>query len=166
MILKHIVLLLMAFIIQSTLVENLAISSIKPDFILILLFYAALQSGSLTGVILGFSIGLLQDFYGPPGNLGLNALCKSIIGFGAGIGKEGLYKDNLSILLTAVFVSFITHDLIYHIIETRFSLGVAAAAFINISLLSAVYTAVISLLLILFFTYRRGQIHVRRLFPE
>ena len=62
MIVKHIGLLLLAFIIQSTVVEHIAIWGIKPDFILIILIYVSLRSGSLIGVILGFSIGLLQDF--------------------------------------------------------------------------------------------------------
>jgi rod shape-determining protein MreD len=165
MIVKHIGLLLLAFIIQSTVVEHIAIWGVKPDFILIILIYVSLRSGSLIGVILGFSIGLLQDFYGPPANLGLNALCKSLLGFGVGIGKEGLYKDSMLVLMLTLVTSYITHDIIYHIIDTRFTFD-AVGSFIRVSLPSVFYTVVLSLLLIYVFAYRRGQLHAQRLFPE
>lgn len=166
MIVKHIGLLLLAFIIQSTVVEHIAIRGIKPDFILIILIYVSLRSGSMIGVILGFSIGLLQDFYGPPANLGLNALCKSLLGFGVGIGKEGLYKDSMLVLMLTLVISYITHDIIYHIIDARFTLDAVVSWFIGVSLPSVFYTVVLSLLLIYVFAYRRGQLHAKRLFPE
>ena len=166
MIVKHIGLLLLAFIIQSTVVEHIAIWGIKPDFILIILIYVSLRSGSMIGVILGFSIGLLQDFYGPPANLGLNALCKSLLGFGVGIGKEGLYKDSMLVLMLTLVISYITHDIIYHIIDARFTLDAVVSWFVGVSLPSVFYTVVLSLLLIYVFAYRRGQLHAKRLFPE
>ncbi len=166
MIVKHIGLLLLAFIIQSTVVEHIAIRGIKPDFILIILIYVSLRSGSMIGVILGFSIGLLQDFYGPPANLGLNALCKSLLGFGVGIGKEGLYKDSMLVLMLTLVISYITHDIIYHIIDARFTLDAVVSWFVGVSLPSVFYTVVLSLLLIYVFAYRRGQLHAKRLFPE
>ena len=166
MIVKHIGLLLLAFIIQSTVVEHIAIRGIKPDFILIILIYVSLRSGSMIGVILGFSIGLLQDFYGPPANLGLNALCKSLLGFSVGIGKEGLYKDSMLVLMLTLVISYITHDIIYHIIDARFTLDAVVSWFVGVSLPSVFYTVVLSLLLIYVFAYRRGQLHAKRLFPE
>lgn len=166
MIVKHIGLLLLAFIIQSTVVEHISIRGIKPDIILIILIYVSLRSGSLIGVILGFSVGLLQDFYGPPANLGLNALCKSLLGFGVGIGKEGLYKDSMLVLMLTLVISYITHDIIYHIIDARFTLDAVVSWFIGVSLPSVFYTLVLSLLLIYVFAYRRGQLHAKRLFPE
>ena len=166
MIVKHIGLLLLAFIIQSTVVEHISIRGIKPDIILIILIYVSLRSGSMMGVVLGFSIGLLQDFYGPPANLGLNALCKSLLGFGVGIGKEGLYKDSMLVLMLTLVISYITHDIIYHIIDARFTLDAVVSWFIGVSLPSVFYTLVLSLLLIYVFAYRRGQFHAKRLFPE
>ena len=166
MIVKHIGLLLLAFIIQSTVVEHISIRGIKPDIILIILIYVSLRSGSMIGVILGFSIGLLQDFYGPPANLGLNALCKSLLGFGVGIGKEGLYKDSMLVLMLTLVISYITHDIIYHIIDARFTLDAVVSWFVGVSLPSVFYTVVLSLLLIYVFAYRRGQLHAKRLFPE
>ena len=166
MIVKHIGLLLLAFIIQSTVVEHISIRGIKPDIILIILIYVSLRSGSMMGVVLGFSIGLLQDFYGPPANLWLNALCKSLLGFGVGIGKEGLYKDSMLVLMLTLVISYITHDIIYHIIDARFTLDAVVSWFIGVSLPSVFYTLVLSLLLIYVFAYRRGQLHAKRLFPE
>tara|TARA_B100002003_G_C13939733_1_gene456094 strand:- start:127 stop:627 length:501 start_codon:yes stop_codon:yes gene_type:complete len=166
MIVKHIGLLLLAFIIQSTVVEHISIRGIKPDIILIILIYVSLRSGSMMGVVLGFSIGLLQDFYGPPANLGLNALCKSLLGFGVGIGKEGLYKDSMLVLMLTLVISYITHDIIYHIIDARFTLDAVVSWFIGVSLPSVFYTLVLFLLLIYVFAYRRGQLHAKRLFPE
>jgi rod shape-determining protein MreD len=157
---------LAAFIIQGTLAENLAIQGIRPDFILIVLIYLALAYGSLTGVILGFVVGLLQDFYGPATSLGLNALCKSLTGFCVGLGKEGLYKENLVILTLVLLVAHTFHDALYWLVNVRFQTDLFLQGMWRSGLPTIAYTTVIGVLLALLIAYRGGQFNARRLFPK
>ena len=58
---RHILLLLLAFVLQTTWIEFMEVSSLKPDLILLVLIYAALREGPLTATALGFAVGFLQD---------------------------------------------------------------------------------------------------------
>jgi rod shape-determining protein MreD len=144
--------------------DSIAIMRARPDIILIALVYVALSSGTMTGMVLGFTVGLLQDFYGPPVNLGLNALCKSLLGFGFGYGKEGLYKDNPFILTGVLVLAVISHDLIYFLIDTKFNMDLFFTMLWSRSLPSALYTGFLSIVLILAIAHRRGRFNARRLF--
>ena len=137
-----------------------------PDIILIALVYAALAHGSVWGVVLGFCVGLLQDFYGPTVNLGLNALCKTLLGFGIGYGKEGLYKERPSVLLTVLIVAHLFHDILYFLIDRRFDIGLLLTMLWSRTIPSVVYTVFLGTALIFCFAYRRGRFDARRLFPE
>ena len=166
MVIRSIGLVLLAFILQSTIADNLSIMGATPDIILIALVYVALAYGSVRGVALGFFVGLLLDFYGPAVNLGLNALCKTLLGFGIGYGKEGLYKERLSVLLTVLVVAHLFHDVLYFLIDTRFDIGLLFTMLWTRTIPSVVYTVFLGTVLVFCFAYRRGRFNARRLFPE
>ena len=69
------------FFVQFFLSEYLMIRGIRPDFLLIFLVYIAVRHGSMTGVICGFVIGLLEDLTGVGSLFGLAPLTKSLTGF-------------------------------------------------------------------------------------
>ena len=69
---------------QLYLAQLLVVGDIRPDFILVFLIFASARYGRITGVLLGFSAGLLQDFTGSLSILGANALTKSIVGYVVG----------------------------------------------------------------------------------
>jgi rod shape-determining protein MreD len=87
-----IILAIVAGILQSTLLGNIALFGVVPDFALCIIVYSAYVNGTMTGQLSGFSSGLLLDFLsGAP--LGLNCLILTIIGAAVGIFKGAFFLD-------------------------------------------------------------------------
>ncbi len=164
---KYVILLFLAFVIDSTWGHEIAIRGvIRPDFVLVILIYGAMGSGAFTGTILGFSVGLLEDLNGTPDNLGLNAMCNTLIAYGVGIAGNTLYRDSLSTLLLTLLTASLVHAAIYWLVFTRFQLTESVFMLATVSLPSMLYTIAVAVILILGLTFRQGQINVRWLFPE
>ncbi len=72
-------LLAAAVILQSTVLEYVAIGGVKPDLALIVLVFVAVHGGPMAGQVSGFIAGLVQDFLSLP-PLGMNALVRTTIG--------------------------------------------------------------------------------------
>lgn len=166
MVIRSIGLVLLAFILQSTVVNSLSIVEVRPDVVIIALVYVGLAYGPMYGMLLGFSVGLLQDFYGPADDLGLNALCKTLMGFGVGLGKDGLYKENPVIILSALMVAMALHDLLYFSIDTDLNPGSLVSMLWRRTLPSMLYTGLATTVTIFSIAYRKGRFNARRLFSE
>ena len=159
-------LLALSLILQSTLAAHLSILNGRPDFVLLMLVYLSLSHGPVAGSVSGWSIGLIQDFYGSPTNLGLNALCKTLIGYAVGYGKDGLFKESLSIVALVLLITGLAHDALYFLIYTRHDLSVYPSLLWRSSLPSIVYTVVLGIFLALCVAFRNGKFDARRLFPH
>ena len=164
--LKHAILLFLAFVIDSTWGHEIAIRGFRPDFVLMMLIYGAMGSGAFVGTILGFSVGLLEDFNGTPDNLGLNAMCNTLIAYGVGIAGNTLYRDSLSTLLLTLLAASVVHSTLYWLVFTRFQLVESLYMLATVSLPTMLYTISVALLLLFGLTFRQGQFNVRWLFPE
>ena len=70
------ILLLAAFVffLQFFLVDLLSLKMIRPDFLVIYIFYISLVFGKTPGVLIGFSLGLLSDLSGVGSLFGLAPL--------------------------------------------------------------------------------------------
>jgi len=139
---RHIFLLLLAFVLQTTWIDFLEVFSLKPDLILLVLVYIALREGPLVAICMGFGVGFIQDVY-HPADLGLNALSKSLIGFVVGYGRSRIVADNIQVQIGLLFGAVIFHDLIYY-------LGTSAIGVIDVpffwfryGLGRAIYTALL-----------------------
>ncbi len=71
-------------LLQILLSEFLTIRGLRPDFMLIFVLIVSLRSGSLAGVVAGFSLGLMEDLLSAGSLLGLAPLTKSLTGFMVG----------------------------------------------------------------------------------
>ena len=111
---RYILLLALAFTLQTTFVDSLKVWSIKPDLLIALLSYIALRSGPVVGAYVGLGVGILQDIY-LPADLGVNALAKSLIGAGFGYSHARMAADSIQVQAGLVFVAVIIHDLIYYV---------------------------------------------------
>ena len=80
------------FSLQYSLSDYLIIRDLKPDFLIIFVMYVGLKYGSSSGVIAGFTIGLLEDLAGVGSLFGLAPLVKSTVGFFMGMLK-GKYSS-------------------------------------------------------------------------
>jgi rod shape-determining protein MreD len=73
------ILLFVGLVFQSTLFEFLRVFNARPDFVLLVIVYAALKRGPMAGMFTGFAGGIMEGFFSPP--YGFHALAKTIIGF-------------------------------------------------------------------------------------
>ena len=131
-----------ALALQATLVPHVRIAGIGPDLPLIATVLLAYRRGPTGGTLAGFAIGLGQDLTNPA-FLGLNALVKSLVGFGAGSGRDALDVSNAPLAAAVLATAKLVHDLVYLLVFTHLSLSDVFAGLFAHSVPAAVYTVVV-----------------------
>ncbi len=118
---------------------------IKPDFVIILVFFYSLRYGSLKGMAYGALTGLLIDF-ASGFILGPNIISKAFAGYMVTSVRQKVFQWNI-IINTVMIVIFSIIDifLIYICIETFANISSANVS-LKTSILQVVYTMIISLL--------------------
>jgi rod shape-determining protein MreD len=97
-----------ALTLQTTLERFLIRGTVAVDLILVVVVYAALSFGPVTGLLTGTFAGLVQD-YMSTGVVGIGSLAKTIVGFFAGIiGTQFIVAQPLP-----RFVVFFTASLVH-----------------------------------------------------
>jgi rod shape-determining protein MreD len=97
-----------ALTLQTTLERFLIRGTVAVDLILVVVVYAALSFGPVTGLLTGTFAGLVQD-YMSTGVVGIGSLAKTIVGFFAGIiGTQFIVAQPLP-----RFVVFFTATLVH-----------------------------------------------------
>ena len=111
--------IVVALLIQLTLINSITILGLKPDLILILVVIFSLLKGEKEGTISGFASGLLQDIFST-GLLGINALVKTVIGFTCGILRKKIFHEHILFLIPVItfIASFIQSILIFFLLRT------------------------------------------------
>ena len=112
--LRRILLLLLAFLLQTTWVQSLQILDIAPDLIVVTLVLIALVVDPMESILMALFVGLLQDAYLPQ-NLGLNALVNVLVVLAVGSMRSGIVVDNLRVQVVFVVAAVLLHDLIYYV---------------------------------------------------
>ena len=84
--------IIIAGILQSTLLGHIALFNAVPDLALGILVYSAYINGTMTGQITGFVSGIMLDFLSAS-PLGFNALVRTIIGALTGLMKGTFFLD-------------------------------------------------------------------------
>ncbi|MDR1863302.1 MAG: rod shape-determining protein MreD [Treponema sp.] len=90
------VFIIIAALLESTILRRLAVFHAVPDLALGILVYSAYINGTMTGQVLGFFSGFLLDFLSAA-PLGLNALIRTLIGALAGTLKGAFFLDRIFI---------------------------------------------------------------------
>ncbi len=108
--------IILVYILQTTVMPVITIFGIKPDLLLLVLFFLAYKTDVMPAVFAGFFIGLAQDFYSPE-ILGQNALAKTIAGFCAGFFNEKVMRIDPVVQLALIFLMFIVHDIVYFTVQ-------------------------------------------------
>ena len=110
------VLLISAVILQSTLLQEIALKGVVPDVSLVLLVFFAYQQGSMSGQVNGFISGIIQDFLSTA-PLGLNACVRTVIGLLYGVLKGKVFVDPIFLpmilivfatIIKAIFIAFLS----------------------------------------------------------
>jgi rod shape-determining protein MreD len=92
-------------LLQTTLLEHVAIRGAVPDLSLVVLLFIATRKGSLVGEVGGFVSGLLEDFLSLS-PLGLHALLKTVLGYLYGLVRGKVFVDPILMpLLMAVIAT-------------------------------------------------------------
>ncbi len=132
----------------------ISLSGYLPDLLLLYLVYLAVQRGQIEAMISGFIIGILQDIVTIK-FFGLAALAKTITGFVAGyFFNENTTEQTLGSyrFVLLVGISSIVHDLVYFTIFFQGSEGSVLLSTLELTLGLTLYTCVISLLPMFFFS--------------
>ena len=102
--------IILSFLLQSTLLQKIAIGSITPNLLLILCVSMGLMRGRKSGLWTGFFSGLLVDlFYGSV--FGFYALIYMYAGYISGYAFRSFYDDDLKVPLFLVAGT----DLLYNL---------------------------------------------------
>jgi len=141
---------------QTTWVHVLGIAGITPDLPLIATVLIAHGRGPSTGTVVGFLIGLGQDLANPT-RLGLNALTKSVTGWGLGNLRERFDASTAPACAAILFVATLAHDLLYLAISTRLVLSDMLITWATRSLPTAAYTAAVGTVLSLLYASVSGR---------
>ncbi len=145
-------------LIQLTVMPLLSIGSVIPDLILILLVYYSITQGQIYGTVLGFIYGFLFDII--TGSLiGSTMIAKTIAGFTAGYFSSENKRDQnliaynfaLIVLLCAVIDS--TINAFFSSVDFNTNIFLL---FYQHSLLPAIYSAAISLMIMIFYPKRKS----------
>jgi len=111
--------IVVALLIQLTLINSITILGLKPDLMMVVVVVFSLLKGEKEGTISGFASGLLQDIFST-GLLGINALAKTVIGFTCGILREKIFHEHILFLIPVItfIASFIQSILIFFLLRT------------------------------------------------
>tara|TARA_B100000745_G_scaffold121409_1_gene78657 strand:- start:639 stop:1088 length:450 start_codon:yes stop_codon:yes gene_type:complete len=91
---------------QFLLVDFLSLNMIRPDFLVVYIFYISLVYGKTTGVLTGFLLGLLSDLSGVGSFFGLSPLSLSLTAYLTGY-LNGKYERMLPYLFHGAWISII-----------------------------------------------------------
>ena len=114
-------LILASVFFQSTALNILVISGIKPDLVLIVVCYISLPWEEEVGTCLGFLLGFLQDVLSV-GILGLNALTKTLFGFMCKKAERRLNTKNPIVQMFLIFIFSLLEGMFFLFILNAFHL--------------------------------------------
>ena len=137
---------LVVLLIQVTAIRHIGVAGCTPDLMVILLVSLVLERGPVLAVVIGFLLGFLQDL-GNASLLGMNALAKSILAYGVSRVGGGLLPENVLYKGFIIFIACLVNDIIVLPIATSFSFSDIFMSFFRYSLLSALYSALLGVVI-------------------
>jgi len=144
---RDVAVLIVVLILQSTIVDRIAIAGIRPDLLVAFVIYFGWIRGPVPGVVAGFTVGLIQDL-DAPGPLGLNALSKTVVGFIAAKAGYRVHRSNVGVRFFFFLLAMLVHDVLYFGVYAAGDLAAMARQFLFVAMPSALYTTILVLLLL------------------
>ncbi len=91
--------------------------AVTPDILIIFLVYIGYYYGRMETIIVGFMLGIIQDFVTQCELIGIMAFVKSFIGYG--LGTLGLYRSiwHRNFRMGFIFLNYLLHFFMYHYIK-------------------------------------------------
>ena len=144
-------------LIQLTVIPLISINSIIPDLVLILLVYYSIMEGQIYGSVLGFIYGFLFDII-TGSLLGSTMIAKTVAGFTAGYFSSENKREQYLIAYNFALIVFLCAviDMTINAFFSSINLDTNIfLIFFEHSLLPAIYTALISLMFMIFYPTRK-----------
>jgi rod shape-determining protein MreD len=114
-----VIFIIIAALLESTVLRRLAVYHAVPDLALCILVYSAYTNGSMTGQLSGFFSGFLIDFLSAA-PLGLNALIRTLVGALTGMLKGTFFLDlvflPMALCAGATLIKVIAYFLIHFLL--------------------------------------------------
>lgn len=115
-------LILAGAVLQSTLLNKLALVGVKPDLILLVVVFLGLFKGPTAGAIVGFSAGLIYDLTSSS-LFGMNALSLTLVGFLVGLTRTRVYGENIVVQVALVFTATLVSNILFFLLSAIFELS-------------------------------------------
>ena len=141
-------LVILLYILQTTIVPLITVFGIKPDLLILVLFFIGFKNDVIPAVFAGFFLGLAQDFYSPV-ILGQNALSKTITGFFSGLFNERVMRIDPIFQLVLLLLMFIIHDAVFfavQMVKTDMPIQTIGLEIVSSTLPRALYTLFFALI--------------------
>jgi len=137
--------IVVALLIQLTLINSISIMGLKPDLMMVVVVVFSLLKGEKEGTISGFVSGLLQDIFST-GLLGINALAKTVIGFTCGILKEKIFYEHILFLIPVItFIASFMQSILIFLLLRAFGIEYNLAwSLKQVALPEALYSSLLS----------------------
>lgn len=102
--------IIICFLLQSTLFQSLSLASISPNLLIILTSAYGFMKGKKEGMAVGFFCGLLEDiFFGRL--LGMHALIYMYIGYANGYFNQIFYGEDIKLPMALISASELAYGL-------------------------------------------------------
>ncbi len=144
-----IIVLFITIILQSTILTNISVYGIKPDFVLIMIILLSNYSGKIKGQLLGFSSGLVEDFLSLS-PLGFNALIKMVIGYFGGATSGKIFLDPIVVPIIFVFIGTFLKSILSFLLLSIFMKEKADSIFTSALLIEFALNIIITPFMYLF----------------
>jgi len=112
-------LIIVNFVLQSTVLPHVAILGVQPDTAIVLIVSYGLLRGDVEGALFGFFTGLAQDLFASH-FIGLYALLGFLVGFAAGKPFKDYFKDNFFLPFMMVVVATLAHQFLFYVFAFLF----------------------------------------------
>ena len=110
-------------LLQTTLLDFIAVRGVVPDLVLILLVFLAVRRGSMNGQVVGFLGGVVEDIISIS-PLGFHSLVRVLIGFLTGMLHGIIMLDLVFVPFFLIVGSMIIKGIVTYLISLIFSLQI------------------------------------------
>jgi len=111
--------ILVNYILQTSVWPGIAILGVIPETALVLIVSYGILRGEIEGAIFGFSAGFLQDIFSG-GPLGMFALIGFIIGYASGKPFRDFFKDNYFLPFFIVLAAVLAQQFVIYVSSFMF----------------------------------------------
>ncbi|MFQ5451412.1 MAG: rod shape-determining protein MreD [Nitrospinaceae bacterium] len=139
----QILLILVLFSVQTTLLQFFSFAGVTPDLALIFVVFSAIQFRGNLGIGMGFMVGLIQDCLSG-GLLGANTLSKSLVAFFFSTLKDKIIVEGFLPIFLFIITASLMDGLIGYLVLVTLLKGAIPGKFLISTLpVYAVYNALV-----------------------